>query len=463
MTRPPKKNPPAAIYRSFRAFVERHGLVGAGDGVLAAVSGGSDSTAMLHLLALLRRDVPFDLTVATVDHGLRRETAGEARHVEGVARRLGARFLLLSGDARARARREKKSLQHAARDLRYELLAAAAREAGASRVAVGHTLDDQAETLLMNLVRGCGLGGLGGMRPLRPPGLIRPVLALRRGELMEFLGSIGEEFRSDPGNEDRRFMRVRVRKEILPLLEKENPGIVVRLGELASEVGESLTFLEGAAGGFLARAAEKSAGGGWSFPRKLFLAEHAGLRPRIVRRVLLDLAGTLLGFYRPHFDAVERLARGREGSKSVRLPLGAVARREYDTLIFEKRRAQVATERGGDGVIVDGPGVFEPPSLGVRAIVGGEAGDGAFPLELRGRRRGDRLAGRRKSLKEFLIDLKVPRGARDFVPLLVREGSVVQAGELFRAEGFSVTCRFEQAGESSPYFHWLKARRKGVK
>jgi tRNA(Ile)-lysidine synthase len=439
------------IYPRFRKFVTDAGLLEAGDRVLAAVSGGSDSTAMLHLLSRLAADRGLVLHAACVNHGIRPEAKKEAAFAASLAASWNIPFSLLEGDAAKKARQEKKSLQHAARDLRYELLEGLAGKIRAAKLALGHTLDDQAETVIMNLVRGCGLDGLGGMAPRRD-GMVRPVLIFRRQELMDYLRDRGISWVSDPSNEDPAFLRPRVRHVVMPLLQKENPGAPQLLARLADEARDAVRFLDGEADLFLERHGRRR-GGEWVLDRKAFAALPAALGGHVVRRIFLHTASTLLGFYRPHVEHVLGLARKRRGSSMVHLGGGITARREYDALIIGRPRK---TAPAGGEVEVTGEGTYRHEGLGVEIEVKAEKKKGLFPLVLRSRRRGDRITGRKKTLKKILIDGRVPRYARDFVPVLAAGSRVLWAGGLARAQPRDpgLTVKITPLEPLTPFTQW---------
>jgi tRNA(Ile)-lysidine synthetase-like protein len=208
-------------------------LLAAGERVLVAVSGGPDSTALLHALARLRARLGCEIQAAVVDHGLRPEAAAEARAVTEACRRLQLHCGVLVVDVSG-GRRRGESLQTAARRLRLAALQEAAAAAGCQRVALGHTADDQAETVLFRIVRGTGLRGLSGI-PYRRGPFVRPLLDVRRAQVLGFLRRHGVGFVEDPSNRDRRFARTRVRHEWLPFLAAENPRVVEALLSLARQ------------------------------------------------------------------------------------------------------------------------------------------------------------------------------------------------------------------------------------
>ena len=208
--------------------------------MLVACSGGPDSTALLHVLHRLRVELGITLCVASIDHGLRPESASEVEKVSRLASTLGIPFY----SARVDVPREGASIQGRARELRYETLRKIAQSHGAARIAVGHSQDDQAETVLARILRGTGLRGLGGIEARRSDGVIRPLLDCRRSDLRAYALDRGLPFVDDPSNHQRAFERVRIRHEVLPLLLVEDPRLVEHLSALSDEAAELNAYLD---------------------------------------------------------------------------------------------------------------------------------------------------------------------------------------------------------------------------
>jgi tRNA(Ile)-lysidine synthase len=208
--------------------------------VLLAVSGGADSVALLRAMVELKRGGEGRLIVAHLNHGLRPEAETDQRFVEELCQKIGVACEV--GKAKIDGALAGDGLEAAARQARYQFLAETAGRVGARYVVTAHTADDQAETILHRILRGTGMGGLSGMgrtRPLAAATLLRPLLAFRREELLDYLRHLGQPFCRDASNEDRRFTRNRIRHELLPqLAEQFNPGVadaLLRLGRLAGE------------------------------------------------------------------------------------------------------------------------------------------------------------------------------------------------------------------------------------
>ncbi|HEX9781028.1 MAG TPA: tRNA lysidine(34) synthetase TilS, partial [bacterium] len=245
---------PAALRGRVCAAIRADALLQPGDRVVVAVSGGSDSMALLALLAELRGRMRLRLTAAHVDHQLREGSTEDARFVESHSRSLGVPVVIERRDVAAACARRGWSIEEGARHVRYDALTAVAVRVSAAAIAVAHTADDQAETVLMRLLRGAGPAGLAAMSPRRPatasadaPAVIRPLLGVWRRELTEYLRARAVPWREDPSNTDRRFLRNRIRHDLLPLLEREyRPNIRAALAQLASQCRAETELVEAA-------------------------------------------------------------------------------------------------------------------------------------------------------------------------------------------------------------------------
>lgn len=224
--------------------IRRRGLLDRGDRVLAAVSGGSDSVAMLCALLALRPELNLEVACGHVSHGLHDEAEAHCRFVERLAGELGVRFACETADVRSRMAAEGLSLEHAARDERYAALESLAEGLGCGPIATGHTTDDQAETVLLNLLRGTGARGLRGI-PARRGRIVRPLLDVRRDEARAYLAERGVAYVDDPTNDCPDMLRNRVRHELLPVLDRvlRRPAAmtVARLADVAALEDEALS------------------------------------------------------------------------------------------------------------------------------------------------------------------------------------------------------------------------------
>ena len=438
------------------ATIRRHDLIPAGTRVLAAVSGGADSVALAFVLARLAPDFGFTLAgLAHLHHGLRGEDAdADQAFVVALAARLGVPCITGHEDVAARARENGESIEAAARRARYALLDEAATALSATRIATGHTADDQAETLVMRLMRGAGLQGLSGIRP-RNGNVIRPLLDARRAAVEAFLRTAGESWREDASNADTTIARNQVRHAVIPALTRAGGDSVVdALARTASLIQEDADELD--------RAAIEMAASIVLPDGRLDVAALGRVGPAIGRRVIrraLEAASGGRFLSLEHVEAVRSLMK-EDAARPVQLP-GVTAHRDAHAIRLEPVQDET------DAVVFETPlpvpGQVDVPEAGVAmtaalgSLTAGELttlsarGDAVAVqgvtgarLTVRNRRPGDALRplgapGRRK-LQDVFVDRKLARHERDRVPVVVDDqGRIVWVVGHTVADEFRVT------------------------
>ena len=433
---------------TFTRTVLRHQLVPPDSLIVVAVSGGVDSLALLHLLYTSQIRLGCQLHVATLDHGLRGEAgAQDAQYVAELAQKWGLEVTVGRADVPALAVERGLGIEAAARLERYRFLAEVARKAGAQRIALAHHADDQAETVLMHLLRGAGLEGLSGMayqspHPFQPDlMLIRPLLGLARAELEAYCAENGLMPRHDVTNEDVSYARNRLRHEVLPYLEALYPQVkrsLVQLADIAA--AEDELAREQFAARILPHVSRQEER--VKISRSVFISEHRALQRRFVRRAAEQLGATDNLAYTHIIAALEIMLNGKVGAVA-QLPDSLQARLDYDAIIVERSDA---TAEGPEGaflltskqeVAVAVPGVTpleggwdvhvaaEPPSLvidGSRRAVAALALSADDRVVVRTRNPGDRIrvgSEHTQRVKQWMIDRKIAKALRDFLPLLV--------------------------------------------
>jgi tRNA(Ile)-lysidine synthase len=377
-----------------RSALARAGVSGE-DRMLVACSYGPDSLALADCLVSLR-----PVTLCYVDHGLRAEAAREAEAVRAFAAARGVPVEVVRAPVDRRAGR---GLEDAARRVRYRALAAAA--AGHAWIALGHTASDQAETVLLRLLRGAGATGLAGM-PFHRGKIIRPLLDATRADVLAYLAARGLEPMHDASNDDRALLRNRVRHELLPALRAFNPRVEAALVRAAASLREVADAIDAAADAARA-AAVVERGDGWA---RLDAAAVAGLPAAVAKRLLFRLADELgASLEARHLDALWALAR-RPAAGTVPIDLPVAAMREYGALVLG-----------------------EPPAPGAAHVT--IRGDGRYTW--RKVRDGDRLSGRK--LQDMYTDLKIPRRLRgDAVVVVDESGAIVWAEHVGAAAASNV-------------------------
>jgi tRNA(Ile)-lysidine synthase len=404
-------------------------LEGQGRGVppralVVALSGGADSVALLDALVALAPRRGLRLVAAHLDHGLRPESGDDARFCEGLCRRLGVPFRIGHADVRARAERERRGLEDAARRERYLFLHRVLGQEDADAIATAHTRDDQAETLILRLLRGSGRVGLGAMSARRR-GIVRPLLTLSRQDVFAHLEARGLSWREDPSNADPRHVRNRVRHELLPYLETRfNPRIKEALARTAGILADEARLMQGHTRRVLARAC-RTDGDGVVLLRTI-LVEAPRAVARLTIRAALEAAGGRRGVGAGHIERLLTLACDPASSgRSLALPGGRVAHVRFDEIRVAPRTNPVSAFDYSLPV----PGRVElPAGLAVETSPDASGfGDGLrvavppdTPLSVRTRRPGDRVLwhGREIALKRFLLDRRIPAEERDGLPLL---------------------------------------------
>ena len=388
-------------------MIRRYEMVRSGDTVVCAVSGGADSVALLFAMYLLKEKLGIRLEAAHFNHNLRGE---ESRRDESFVETLCDRYDIPLHMGSAKVTAGKKGLEAAARDARYAFF-----ETLNGKIATAHTADDNAETLLMHMVRGTGLKGLGGISPVRGK-LIRPMLLVTRKEVLDFLGEYHLSYVEDSSNETDAFLRNRLRHHVMPLLKQENPKLSENLSAMAMRLRqdeEALSQVPDAA--------------------DLTVSNVKRLQPARRSRVL-DGFLKRAGVKEPDASNIaqaEALILSENPSAKAKFPGGVTVCRRYDKLIAVKEEEPFRT------VELPCPGTVQLPQLGLQVrcrqaeeIINTES---VFTVHafgrliLRSRETGDsiRLPGGSKSLKKLFIDRKIPADCRDRIPVLADEKGIL--------------------------------------
>ena len=390
------------------AMIRRYDMIRPGDRVVCALSGGADSVALLFGLYLLKEKLRIQLEAAHFNHQLR---GTESDRDEAFAREFCDRYDIPIHVGTAKILPGKKGLEAAAREARYAFF-----DTLPGKIATAHTADDNAETVLMRLVRGTGLKGLGGIHPVRGR-IIRPMLLVTRQQVEDFLAEYCLSHVEDSSNATDDFLRNRIRRHIIPALREENP----RLGHNLSAMALRLRLDEAAL------TPDTDYAGGLSVPETLAL-------PEAVRSRVLEGFLEYCGVREPesaHIAQAEALLRSDNPSSRADFPGNIVIAREYDRLIALNRQPNP------EGGILNCPGITEFPALGLRVICREaetlENTPQLFTVApegtpvLRFRQTGDsiRLPGGSRSLKKLFIDRKIPAASRDRIPVIADEKGLI--------------------------------------
>jgi tRNA(Ile)-lysidine synthase len=470
----------AVLRQNFLAFLNKTGMMRPGDRVGVAVSGGADSVALLLLLVELRARLGIVLCVVHFNHKLRGNASdADEAFVAKLALKYGLEFHSASVYVAKKAKAERANLEDAARRARYDYFRSLVESGTCTKIAVAHTADDQAETVLAHLLRGTGLAGLGGIHPVVGP-IIRPLLSVRRSELRRFLRVRKQKWREDATNRDTNRMRARIRKKLLPLLQKQfQPAIVEHLATLAGLAREDEAFLNALAEERLQVLVQTKKEGARVALDDLFspwkkagsnaedtesVEKIRALSTRMVRQVVEITKPRAGQLGANHVEAVLDLARDGKSGSSLALPGGVEVRKERDALVFHvignaaaqsskgkscKYEYNIDMAQGNAQVNVTELGcVFRlrvidwPPKRGETSKdeVVLDRDRLRSPVVLRNWRPGDRMRpqGHQSAhkLKRLLNEKRVSRWDRDGWPVLTSGGVLVWA------RGFPVAAEF---------------------
>ena len=456
-------------------FVRRHGLIPSGQTVVVGVSGGPDSVCLVHILAKAQQALGTRLHIAHLNHQLRGlEADTDAEYVSDLASSLGIPATIDRQDVAAYRRRRKCSLEEAARELRRAFLARVAGEVDASRIALGHTRDDQVETVLMHILRGTGTAGLRGLAPyaplaydrqrmsLRVPissgrsnlSVLRPLLDITREETTSYCQEHKLAPRFDSSNRSLSFFRNRLRLQLLPLLRQHSPGVDRALLRLADIAGEDNAFIAGQARD-LWRELARQENDTISLDRKQMAGLPVALQRQLLRAAVLELAGDTRDIEATHIEAARSLLNKPVG-KRVSLPHGLLCQGGYDKLVIARLPPIIAGAAEQSQLPPSPfpplPGDFRLGVPGDTAVAGWKVvasmvrdrgcpdKDGAFSAHFDAQRTGTDLLVRRrrpgdrfqplgmnmpKKLQEFMIDARIPRSWRECIPIVCSPQQII--------------------------------------
>jgi tRNA(Ile)-lysidine synthase len=429
--------------RKVKGTISRYQMLDSGDLCIVGVSGGPDSVCLLHILHELREALEIGLVVAHYDHGLReKEDEAETQFVRRLASAMGLSFetekaslLPLEGTS---------SMEERARNARYAFFEKLKRKLSAKKIALGHNLNDQAETVLMRLLRGSGPSGLAGIPPTRDNTIIRPLIEMKRDEIESYLKARDLSYVIDSSNLQTDYLRNKIRLELLPQLLEYQPKLIEHLGQLAHILRGENKFLEDHAERWVAREADQKRDGDIVIPVGSFIELSEPVRNRVTRHLLKRIGKNLRRIDRGHIESVTMLAKGTNPQGILNLPNVITVKKIYDQLAFTAGDKEKPEEFHYH---LDGVGTYFLEEIG-RSITLEEmelvpdlhvdsdpknayldADDLEYPLIVRNFRPGDRfvpfgMAGHKK-IKDFFIDLKIPSEMRATIPILVSHDTPV--------------------------------------
>jgi tRNA(Ile)-lysidine synthase len=430
------------IINKIIATIRNYGMLTPRDKVIVAVSAGPDSICLLDLLHKLSMEMQIKLIVAHFDHGLRGdEDKFETELSKDIAQSMGLTF---ETEKASGLLNNRSSLEERARDARYAFLEKIREKHRAQKIAMGHTLNDQAETVLMRLLRGSGPTGLAGIPPVRDDRIIRPLIEINRDEIMHYIEARGIPFAIDSSNSNKTHLRNKIRLELMPMMLEYQPKILEHLGRVSNIIRDEDSFLESMALDWINTEAPKNKKDDIIVSMSSLRHLNSPLKNRVIRGILKSIKGNIYSMEYDHILSVSGLLDNERPQCSIDLPNGITVSKVYDGLHFGLKSCADIIEYNYP---LEGPGTYDLGTVGqtlvLEEIDGGayivterptiiawlDADKLSYPLTVRNFRHGDRfvplgMTGHKK-VKDFFIDLKVPSEERVVTPILTSGDDIV--------------------------------------
>ena len=441
-----------------KKYINTYDMLSEGDRVVVGISGGADSVALLHVLKELRESIGIELFGAHINHGLRGSDAkADADFSKELCNKWGVPFFLKEVNVKALSENWKKSEEEVGRWIRYSFFNEVLAQIHGNLIATAHHKNDQAETILFHIIRGTGMQGLSGMKPIRDGLLIRPLLDVSRKEIDDYIQEQGLAYRVDSTNANFTYTRNRIRNELIPTIIADfNPSIVDGLARMGNIIQEEDGFITQYCNDLYKECSVQTDEYVDLHIDKLN-TYHSAIRKRLIRLALSAVKKDLEGIGYYHIEDIVALSTQSHVGAILTLPGGIRVKKGYEYLRFIKTREKKVI--APFDVPLDIPGVVYIESLQLmitteqltqksdlifateciyidRNVVRGD-------LRIRQRRNGDRFkplgVNGTKKLKDYFIDKKIPREERDSIPLLVDEDNIIWVVRYQLSEDYKIT------------------------
>ena len=422
------------IVEKVRKTIIEYEMINKGDRVLVALSGGSDSVAMLHILNSLKTSMGFSLYAAHINHNIRAEAKRDEEFVKNLCEKLNIECFIKSEDVLGYAKHKGISTELAGREVRYSFFDYIKKEDGIDKIATAHNRNDSAESILLHLTRGCGIKGLSGIEPVLGGYIIRPIIEINKNEIEEFCEKNGYLFAVDKTNFETDYTRNKIRLLLMPLIEEQiNPNFMTTITENSQIFAETADFID-------------------SYSQKIYnricvdnkvqicelTKEESAIIRCILQKMYQDYTKKTERLSVKYTDAILDILKRGVTSKTVNLPLGISAVIEYGYIFFEKTQKE---QTSFDYIIKEGEKIYIPEAdifliLKLESQMGKSRKNKIYfyakkdsVFEVRNRKAGDSfrpmgMSGTKK-LSDFLSDLKIEKNMRDKIPLLLCDGVIL--------------------------------------
>ena len=407
-----------------KKFIKEKNLIEKGEHIIIGLSGGADSVYLLRILDSIRKEMNLKITAVHINHMIRKEAVDDQKFVEDLCGKLSIPCISFQLDVKMIAEREKKSLEEAGRKARYDTFYKCMKKYHADKIAIAHHQNDQAETFLYRCARGTGIYGAGAMKE-KDGVLIRPLLCMKKQEIVQYLQQIGQTWVEDASNQDDTFARNQIRNQIIPRLEQINDQAVFHIGQLCEDIKEVTGYLTKQVEDAFSQCS-RAIENGFRIDCEKLLCENIWIQKQILKRVLEKTAGKKKDLERKHIEDLIELAWNGTGKK-LSLPYGMNAEKSYQYIEIKKGTISDRSCISGKlfcEEVTDLTNIMENDCTKIIDYDRIETS-----VQLRCRREGDYfLFGKehkKKSLSRYFIDEKIPRQLRDQMPLIADGSHIV--------------------------------------
>ena len=441
-----------------RSTINKYNLLEKGDKVVLGLSGGPDSVCLLHILKQLEKEYDISIYAAHLNHQIRGiEAQKDVMYISQLCDSLGVKFFVKSINVPSYCEENRLSLEEGARKLRYEMFYEIMQKTKSNKIAIGHNLNDQAETILMRMMRGTGLQGLKGIEYKRDNTIIRPILDIERSAIEQYCKKFNLNPRIDSTNLESIYTRNKIRLELIPYMqEKFNTNVIESICRMGNNLKLDNDYIEQEGNKYFNEISKLNENESVEINLNKYLNLHKAIKSRIIRNSIKYILGDTNFIDQKHIEDIFDLEEDNKINKKLILPRGLFVYRNENNILFTNKEItyeelEYKHNVPKDGVIkIKETGVFiETHTMSIERFKGMKSDKSSIGLDLdklkgglivRNRESGDKikLAGGSKKLKSLFIDLKIPREERSKIPVLVDDNDIVCVGDYRISENYKI-------------------------
>lgn len=451
------------VFEKVLSTINKYNLIESGDKIVIGISGGPDSVCLLHILNRLKEKLDIELYAAHLNHQIRGiEAQKDALYVSEICNKMGITYFLKSIDVPKYCEDNGLSIEEGARKLRYEMFDEIKQKTKSNKIAIGHNLNDQAETVLMRIMRGTGLQGLRGIEYIRENGIIRPLLDIERKDIEKYCEEHNLNPRIDESNLENIYTRNKIRLELIPYMtDNFNTNLIESIVRMSHNLRSDSDYIESEAGSKFKDIC-KVTSDAVNIRVDDFIKLHNAIKVRILRKGIKTILGDTNFIDQKHIEDIMEFESESKIDKMLTLPRGVFVYRKKDCIILTTTEMVIEDidflyniPNNGFVKIKEVNTIIETQTMTIDRYKNGKVDKMSKGFDLnkikggiviRSRQQGDKikLAGGTKKIKDLFIDLKIPREDRCKVPLIADEQGILQVGQYKSSENYKIDEKTEE-------------------